>query len=95
MFIHTQSVPSNTWFVSHEMSKKVIVEVLVHYGGNLQRIFPNKIIHVNDDLMAIEFNSTQTGVANVGQGSLLTRPSTRSYNSIVAIKQRMQRMQQT
>jgi 3-oxoacyl-ACP reductase-like protein len=64
-YTHTQSTPSTTWLVSHNLGHKPVVDVWVDYNGTQEKILPYSIIHINDNIMQVVFTTAYTGAARL------------------------------
>lgn len=66
VYTHTQSSPSATWTITHNLGCKPIVEVLVSTGGTaVTKIYPSKVEHVSDNSLVLEFTSSKSGKARL------------------------------
>ena len=65
-YSHTQSSPSTTWTINHNLGCKPVVEVTVDVaGGGREKIFPLKVLHSTDNQTVVTFSTTRTGVARL------------------------------
>lgn len=66
VYVHTQSTPSATWSINHNLNCKPVVEVVVDVGGgSREKIFPQKVMHASDTNMQITFSTARSGVARL------------------------------
>lgn len=64
-YSHEQLSPSNEWTVQHDLNKKVVVDVLVDYQGELTKILPSEILFIDNYSIKIKFSKPMTGYVRV------------------------------
>lgn len=64
-FSYEQASPSDEWIVQHNLNKKVVVDVLVNYQGNLTKILPSEILFIDNYSIKIKFSKPMTGYVRV------------------------------
>ena len=66
---HTQSSPSTTWTVSHQLGTlDVAADAILAYGGSpatVEKIMPLEIVVVDTNTVKILFSSAQTGYVRI------------------------------
>ena len=63
---HVQSSSSTTWTISHNLDvSSVAVDAMIDISGNLEKILPAGIEHVDNNTLEITFSSAQTGRARI------------------------------
>jgi len=65
-FKHAQTAPSTSWVIQHNLGYVPNVDVMVNYGGNLEKILPKTVIANDVNTITVEFSSAQTGMATLG-----------------------------
>ena len=64
-YSHEQVSPSSEWTVQHDLNKKVVVDVLVNYKGQLTKILPSEIVFIDNYSLRIVFSKPMTGYVRV------------------------------
>lgn len=63
---HIQTTSSLTWSVPHNLnSPAIIIDVFVDELGNLEKIIPDIVEHVDNNNVLITFTSSRTGNARI------------------------------
>jgi len=70
VFRHVQSTPSVEWNITHNLGANggdgiPIVDVLVDFNGNLEKIIPLTLEKIDEHHVKITFSSARTGTAIV------------------------------
>lgn len=65
VFNHTQSTPSTTWSLEHNLKDYPLIDVYIDVDGGIQKIIPLEISYVDMNNCIITFSSPQTGYASV------------------------------
>jgi hypothetical protein len=64
-YTHEQITPSAEWTIQHDLNKKVVIDVLVNYRGELTKILPSEIVFIDDFSLKVKFSKPMTGSARV------------------------------
>jgi hypothetical protein len=66
-FNYTQSTPSTSWVITHNLNIEngPAVDVSVNYNGSLQKIIPSSIVATSADVVTITFTTAYSGVARL------------------------------
>ncbi len=64
-YTHPQESASDVWTINHNLGREVIVDVVVDFQGNKEKIIPKRIIVVNDNTLRVTFSRPFTGSARV------------------------------
>ncbi len=65
IYTHSQSTPSTTWTINHNLGCKPVFDVWVDEVGGRQKIFPASVVHVSDNTMLLGFSLARTGTARL------------------------------
>lgn len=64
-YTHDQESAAVTWTINHNLGRQVIVDVVVDFQGNREKILPKSIIVVNENTVRVTFSRPFTGSARV------------------------------
>lgn len=64
-YSHDQESEASVWTINHNLGRQVIVDVVVDFQGNREKILPKSIIVVNDNTLRVTFSGPFTGSARV------------------------------
>ena len=64
-YIHTQSVPSDTWTIDHNLGRYPVSDVNVEIGGVLQKIMPQSVVYTDENQVVISFTNEFIGIARL------------------------------
>jgi hypothetical protein len=62
---HTQDTASDTWVIQHKLNLYPVIDVLVDYGGQRQKIIPSSVEYTSSMICTVTFTEPFTGVATV------------------------------
>jgi hypothetical protein len=74
MYIHTQSIASNSWTVNHNLGTSL--PIITVYDSSSNVIIPQEITSTSTSSLSITFPISLTGFASVAGGSFSTLPPT-------------------
>lgn len=79
-FDFVQASASTEWTISHNLGVKPVMDVMSIVDGNLQKLFPLNVIHVDDNTTVVTFSVARAGKARlVGLTTDILRSPTDSY----------------
>ena len=79
-FNFQQSTPSTTWNINHNLNCKPVVDTFIMVDGVSTKVFPQKVLIVDDDTVVVSFSAPTTGAARlVGQTDDILRSPSNSY----------------
>lgn len=64
-YFHIQETASDTWLIPHGLNKRVVVDVIVDYKGQLTKIIPKQILLNDQNTITILFSKQMTGRAMI------------------------------
>ena len=64
-FSHTQFTASSTWTITHNLGEQPSVDVNAFNGSTLLKAFPLAIIHINENVSSVIWNTPRTGYATL------------------------------
>ena len=64
-FFFIQDTEASTWLIPHGLNKRVVIDVLVNYKGQLTKISPQKIIFNDANTVTVLFSKPMTGRAMI------------------------------
>ena len=63
---HTQSTPSTTWTITHNLNTtSVVTDTSINFGGNLEKILPLNVVLTDANTLTVTFSSAQTGKVRI------------------------------
>jgi hypothetical protein len=63
---HVQESPATTWVINHNKGRGVCVDVIVSFGGKMEKILPWRIQHTEDlNTTTIKFTTPFKGIARI------------------------------
>lgn len=72
VYRHTQSTPSITWTIVHNLGTKPLVELFVYdSNGDLQKAWPLAMEHSDDDTVVVTWSQGRTGFATLATHQLV------------------------
>lgn len=70
IYVHTQSVASDTWAITHTVAQVPIIDVVLSTG---EKVLPSSVVVTGADTIEVRFTSPRTGTATlVGRGNYPT-----------------------
>jgi hypothetical protein len=64
-YLFTQSSPSTTWIINHNLNTTPAVDVMINENSQLQKMIPLSITINNLNQITIEFSTPRSGVARL------------------------------
>lgn len=64
-FNFSQTTPLDTWDITHDLGSGVITDVMVNINGDLQKIMPGGVEHIDDNRIIIRFSQPMTGAVRI------------------------------
>jgi hypothetical protein len=65
VFHHTQATEAMTWTINHNLGHHPTHDVSVLTGGVLEKIYPLRVTHVDDNTLMLEFSIPRSGFARL------------------------------
>jgi hypothetical protein len=62
---HTQDTAASTWVIPHKLNLYPVIDVLVDYDGQRQKIIPASVEYTSSMVCTVTFTEPFTGVATV------------------------------
>ena len=79
-FDFVQASASAEWTINHNLGVKPVMDVMSTVDGDLQKMFPLNVIHVDDNTTVVTFSEPRTGKARlVGLTTDILRSPTDTY----------------
>ena len=58
---HSQTQPSTTWSINHQLESKPQVDAILDINGVLEKAFPASVTHTDDNNVVITWSTARTG----------------------------------
>jgi len=58
---HSQTQPSSSWSVNHQLGAKPLVDVMLEIDGSFQKAFPAAVTHTDDNNVVITWSVPRVG----------------------------------
>jgi hypothetical protein len=81
IYVHTQSSPSSTWSITHNLG--TLFPIVTVYDGANNVIIPQEITSLTTSSLSITFPLSITGYASIAGGNFTNQES--SYSNLIAL----------
>lgn len=64
-YTHFQMIASSEWVITHNLNRLPLIDVYFNVGGNLEKVIPAAIEHIDDTTVKVIFSQSQSGQAKI------------------------------